>query len=233
MRPLPVKREMACSLTWTGLLLGALLCGCSLCAAWQARCLPPHGRKFFSSSLHSISSGLGSGGDPVLRLPLMEAELAILLSDIDGEDSSSVARRLELEEAISDAKIAAEFSVRRAQSEFYRAFSSADLDAMHKVWSREVHVRCVHPGMASLEGREAVMRSWEQIFSLPAFEIEPSRQQIEICRRTAVCSCIEETPSGGRLEALNIYRRDGGNWRMTLHMASPVVRPIAENPPGF
>jgi ketosteroid isomerase-like protein len=160
----------------------------------------------------------------------MEAELAILLSDIDGGGSALAARRLELEEAISDAKTAAEFSVRRAQSEFYSAFSSADLDAMHEVWSREVHVRCVHPGMASLEGREEVMRSWAQIFLSPAFVIEPSRSQIEICGRTAVCSCIEETPGGGRLEALNLYRREGGNWRMTLHMASPVVQQIVEKP---
>jgi ketosteroid isomerase-like protein len=159
----------------------------------------------------------------------MEAELATIQSDTD-----DTARRLELEEAISDAKTAGEFSVRRAQSEFYTAFSTADLDAMDKVWSREVHVRCVHPGMTSLEGREEVMQSWAQLFSSPAdaFKIEPSRSRIEICGRTAVCSCIEETPGGGRLEALNLYRREGGNWRMVLHMASPVVQRIIPNP-GF
>ena len=239
MQPLAVRRDMAWSLAWMYLLLGALLCGCSPCAAWQARCYSPphcntHGKKFLTSSLHSISAGFGSGGDPVLRLPLIEAELAILLSNIeDTGDSSSAARRLELEEAINDAKTAAEFSVRRAQLEFYSVFSLADLDAMDKVWSREVHVRCVHPGMASLEGREEVMQSWAEIFlSSPAFQIEPARSRIEICGRTAVCSCIEETPDGGRLEALNIYRREGGNWRMTLHMASPVVPRIVANP-GF
>lgn len=167
-------------------------------------------------------------GDPVLRLPLMEAELAALEgnsnNDKDAADSAS-----KLKTSISDAKTAAEFGVRRAQLEFYDAFSSADIDAMDKVWSTESHVRCVHPGMSSLEGRESVMESWKQMFSMGSggggrmFSIEPERAQVEVCGLTAICSCVEKTEGGGSLEALNIYKREGSSWRMTLHMAGPVV----------
>lgn len=156
--------------------------------------------------------------DPVLRLPLMEAELATLGQ---GDDPT------QLENAIANAKTAAEFGVRRAQSEFYEAFSNGDLKAMERVWAKESPVRCVHPAMSSLEGREAVISSWKQIFSSGGqqgqFKIEPDRVHIEICGMTAICSCVEKTEGGGKLEALNIYKREGGSWRMTLHMAGPVL----------
>lgn len=192
-----------------------------LSTAFQA---PPyflrnHGRQTTSSSfiLHSYSTGQD---DPVLRLPLMEAELATI-SDRDNTLDND--QRIELEEAIQDARTAAEFGVRRVQVDFYDAFSNGDLKAMEAIWSHENFVRCVHPGMSSFEGRVDVMQSWEQILSAPGFIITPTRSRVEICGQTAICSCIEETANGGRLEGLNVYQREGGNWRMTLHMASPII----------
>ena len=196
-----------------------------------------------SSSSSSSSAGNNQDDDPVLRLPLMEAELALLRArrrDNDNneeDDTLSMSSKLkELETAIGDAKTAAEFGVRKSQQDFYRAFSRGDLNAMEDVWSLDSHVRCVHPGMGSLEGREQVMASWEQIFTTaksssssseddddPKFPIEPVRSRVEICGLTAICSCVEKTDGGGELEALNIYKRENGSWRMTLHMAGPIV----------
>lgn len=156
--------------------------------------------------------------DPVLRLPLMEAELA---------STNDEQRKSELEEEISNAKTAAEFGVRRAQAEFYQAFAEQNVEAMKRVWSCGEDVRCVHPGMESLNGIDDVMKSWQQVFSGPAFPIEPSRVSLEICGKTAFCSCIEKTSNDGKLEALNIYRREGGSWKMTLHMASPIVMRVS------
>ena len=159
-------------------------------------------------------SASGDCGDMVLRLPLMEAELAITTHEF---------RRQELEEAISNAKTAAEFGVRRAQVEFYDAFSNQNLEGMKAVWSHADDVRCVHPGMESLNGIDDIMRSWAQVFQGEPFPIEPARVKIDICGATALCSCVEETQNGGKLEALNVYRREEGSWLMTLHMASPIV----------
>lgn len=167
-----------------------------------------------SFSSLSGASGSGQGGDPVLRLPLMEAELATLPPDAD---------KTKLISEISDAKTAAEFGVRRAQLEFYDAFSNGDLDAMDKVWSKESHVRCVHPGMSSIEGREKVMESWKQILQGEGLEIQPDRAQVEIHGLVAICSCVEVSGGASSLEAINIYKREGSRWCMTCHMAGPVV----------
>jgi len=153
--------------------------------------------------------------DPVLHLPLMEAEL-VTIAETDK-------KRQELQTAISDAKMAAELGVRRTQVKFYEAFSNRDVDSMRELWSETSEVRCIHPGMESLEGLESIMESWAAIFQGEAFTISPSRVKIDILGQTALCSCIEETPSGGQIEALNVYRREKGSWRMTLHMASPIV----------
>ncbi|KAG7353606.1 SnoaL-like domain containing protein [Nitzschia inconspicua] len=190
-----------------------------------------------SSFLHANSPKKfeTTGQDPVLRLPLMEAELATLMEINDKETQK---RQEELQGAISDAKTAAEFGVRKAQLEFYDAFSKGDMAAMEKVWSTKSHVRCVHPGMVSLEGRDKVMASWRQIFLSggggedssnnnkkkdSSFEIEPIRSQVEVHGLIALCSCVEKTQGGGSLEALNVYKREEGAWKMTLHMASPTV----------
>jgi ketosteroid isomerase-like protein len=153
--------------------------------------------------------------DPVARLPLLEAEL---VSETDKEIRQSLLER------IKDAKTNAEFGVRKAQFSFYEAFSNQDMEAMANIWSSDPSVRCVHPGMESLNGIEDIMRSWAEIFMQgDAFTIQPSRTRIDISGQTALCSCIEETPGGGQLECLNVYRREGGGWKMILHMASPVM----------
>jgi ketosteroid isomerase-like protein len=189
-------------------------------SSWQT--VPHHPRKTSRLTvLHAASPY--SGDDAVAQLPLLEAQLATLLTD-DG--------RHELEEKISNAKMAAEFGVRKAQADFYEAFSNADVEAMEKVWSSKSNVRCIHPGMESLKGKEMVMKSWTQIFSNEnSFIINPLRTHIDICGQTAICSCVEETPGGGKLEALNVYHREGGIWRMTLHMASPII--MRQQGPAF
>jgi len=162
-----------------------------------------------------------ANSDPVASLPLMEAELAAL----DVLETGDAEERSELKGRIDDAKIAAEFGVRRAQDDFYSAFSRGDLEAMGDAWSAEKRVRVVHPGMSSIEGRDAIMTSWAQILrgGDGGFDISPAQTQIEISGQVAMCSCIEETPGGGKLEALNIYIRENGSWKMILHHASPIM----------
>lgn len=153
------------------------------------------------------------GDDIVLRLPLLEAQLA---TNKGGPNDM-------LETSIEDAKMAAEFSVRRAQLRFYEAFAEQNMEKMEEVWSREFPVKCVHPGMPAMLGREAVMQSWYDIFQAATpFTVEPSQPDIEICGRTAICTCVETMNGGGALEAVNVYKREYGEWRLTLHIASPV-----------
>lgn len=195
----------------------------SICFVFQ-RCSAFQGSQWirWKSRVSSIVCATESDhDDPVLRLPLIESELSTM---IPSDDEASEKRRQDLQEAVDNARTAAEFGVRRAQVKFYEAFSNGDYSAMEAVWSDEALVRCVHPGMSALEGKDKVMKSWAQIFSQgEPFSIEPSRVHVQVSGRTAVVSCIEETPNGGNLEALNIYRREESSWRMTLHMASPII----------
>eukprot|EP00542_Grammatophora_oceanica_P014841 CAMPEP_0194032066 /NCGR_PEP_ID=MMETSP0009_2-20130614/5093_1 /TAXON_ID=210454 /ORGANISM="Grammatophora oceanica, Strain CCMP 410" /LENGTH=166 /DNA_ID=CAMNT_0038672393 /DNA_START=201 /DNA_END=698 /DNA_ORIENTATION=+ len=154
--------------------------------------------------------------DPVLRLPIMEAELALSTED--------ATKQQELREAIGDAKTAAEFGVRRVQHSFYEAFSSQDITLMRQVWSTKDDIRCVHPGMECLIGQQEVMQSWRDMFGVSdGFKISPSRVQIDVTGTTALCTCIEKTHTGGQLECVNVYRREDGDWKMILHMAAPNV----------
>jgi hypothetical protein len=188
--------------------------------------------------------------DPILRLPSLEAELVSLDMTIrmkkrDGgdEDARLDNKRQKLRSEIDDVKTAAEFSVRKAQYRFYEAFTNSDLDAMRSVWSDSTDVRCIHPGMECIDGINDIMFSWQQIFgpnstaaaaaknqgrtpspTPSSFMIEPDRSKIQIFGVTAMCSCIEKTqPGNGLLECLNVYRREDGEWKMILHMASPIV----------
>lgn len=150
--------------------------------------------------------------DVVMSLPLMEAQLA------------SRGPNPALEIKIENAKLAAEFSVRRAQVQFYEAFAAQSIEMMRQVWSTQHDCKVIHPGMSSIQGRENVLKSWEEIFSrAEPFMIEPSLPQVDICGQTAICTCVERMNGGGELEAVNIYKREKGHWRLTLHIASPIV----------
>ena len=201
--------------------------------------------------------------DPILKLPQLEAESASLKTminqrggkkDNDDDEKGMVTKLRQVQSEMDDIKATAEFSVRKTQYRFYEAFSNGDIDAMRDVWSSSKgcegdgdggddnesnddvdDVRCIHPGMESIDGYENIMSSWEQIFgtstttsssssSSSSFTIEPERSKIKIHGITAICSCIEKTqPGDGMLECLNIYRREDGEWKMILHMASPIV----------
>jgi ketosteroid isomerase-like protein len=110
-----------------------------------------------------------------------------------------------------------------ANLEFYRAFGTSDYAAMNALWARDVPVVCVHPGWPPLAGREAVMRSWRNILTNP----DPTRvachdDQAFLYDDFAVVVCEEEL-SAGHLVASNMFVKQGGQWRMVHHQASPIV----------
>lgn len=117
-----------------------------------------------------------------------------------------------------------------AEMAFYTAFVECDLRAMAEVWAHE-HVSCVHPGAALLVGREAVLRSWQNIL---ADALQP-RLQVKLLRRTEADTMavhlVEERISPGEGEAgktavvlaTNVYQRQGRGWHLLSHHASLVL----------
>ncbi len=108
----------------------------------------------------------------------------------------------------------------KANEAFYRAMQQGDREAMDRLWARQGQVICTHPGRAMLVGRAAVMESWELILDprhpLAILCEEPSAV---VTGATALVLCVERL-DGVALMAVNLYRLEDGQWRMTAHQAA-------------
>lgn len=113
---------------------------------------------------------------------------------------------------------------------FYKAFESADLDAMMQVWLDADYVECIHPMSHRLQGIEAIRNSWREIFTNEAdieFETVDTRR---IKHADLAVHVVNEhlRVSGNKtvqILATNIYEKTQRGWRMILHHASPSPRP--------
>lgn len=123
-----------------------------------------------------------------------------------------------------------EEAVLAANSAFYRAFDTRDLDAMGRIWARKSGVACVHPGWAALHGRELVLGSWKNILENPsAPRIACLSAQAYVQGDTAFVICSERLAEG-ELVATNIFVREDSVWKLAHHQASPA--PPTPDPPA-
>lgn len=121
-----------------------------------------------------------------------------------------------------------------ANTRFYGAFESGDIDLMGEVWADGDGVTCVHPGWPMLRGRPEVLRSWALIMANTAYiQFVLTEVRTEIKGDCAVLTCEEniltsdeddtELLAGGRVVSTNVFVRDDSGWRLLVHHASPVV----------
>jgi ketosteroid isomerase-like protein len=125
------------------------------------------------------------------------------------------------------------FSPDAAEDAFYRAFAALDPAAMRRVWSADDTVTCIHPGGPLLQGLQAVLQSWSEIFAgsqpprlswerLSAVEsddlaVHVTAEQIQ--------SGDPESARGARVVATNVFRRGPAGWLLVQHHASlPMIR---------
>lgn len=168
--------------------------------------------------------------DPIVQLPIWDAQMErMLLAESDENiknEEGRIAKKTmeELRQKIDQTRILGELGVRSAQVNFYDAFVKSDLDLMKNVWSSSDDSQCIHPGMSCVQGLDAIMESWAEIFrGGNTFPIVPSDTSINICGSTAICRCVENVGETS-IECINIYKRENGDWKMTLHMASATIR---------
>jgi ketosteroid isomerase-like protein len=110
---------------------------------------------------------------------------------------------------------------------FYRAFESADLDAMSDVWEHSDRVTCVHPGWGSLRGWSRVAASWAALFDggSPLQFILTDEAAI-VSGDMAVVTLDENilgASAGSTVAAMNVFVRTGDGWLMVAHHGSPVA----------
>jgi ketosteroid isomerase-like protein len=123
-------------------------------------------------------------------------------------------------------------AVLAANLEFYRAFTTRDVDAMEALWAQRAPVACVHPGWPPLADRASVMESWRGILSnSESPRIVCYDERVFLYGETALVVCEEEL-DGGTLVASNWFVREDGAWRMAHHQAGQLVarRPTGPRP---
>lgn len=108
-----------------------------------------------------------------------------------------------------------------ANGAFYEAFAAADLAQMAELWAESGPVFCCHPGWQPIQGREAVLRSWAELFAnsgpMPITHHLLARDTIG---DMGVVCCLESV-SGHGFIATNLFVRDGKLWRLVHHHAGP------------
>lgn len=126
-----------------------------------------------------------------------------------------------------------EEEVRAAHAAFYAALETGDLDAMAALWVDDDSVLCVHPGTTPVRGVSAVRRSWAMVMATtPYLQFILTDVTVRIRGDVAHVGCVENVLAadhrdpalrGGHAVATHVMLRTGGDWRLWVRHASPVV----------
>ena len=124
-----------------------------------------------------------------------------------------------------------EAGVRAANSAFYAALESRDLDAMADVWEHSDRIVVTHPGWPMLRGWARVAGSWDAIFRNTGYiQFVLTDELVTVVGDTAwvtldeniLQSASSDELSGSKATSVNVFVRDESAWKMVVHHASPV-----------
>ncbi len=122
-------------------------------------------------------------------------------------------------------------SVQGANTAFYEAFETLDIQKMDALWVQDGQVKCVHPGWEICHGWPDVRDSWVLIFN-HTHEIRFSICLIDVTVKNdlawVVCNETISTKDNekwleGHVLSTNIFERHGNTWLLVHHHGSPVL----------
>ncbi|MEX1000167.1 MAG: nuclear transport factor 2 family protein [Thermodesulfobacteriota bacterium] len=113
---------------------------------------------------------------------------------------------------------------------FYKALGTRDLELMGTVFVHDDRAGCMHPGWVMLKGWEAIRQSWENVFDpRDQLEIKLHNLTVELEGDAAWVTCIQELIYINREPVMtnvsvstNIFEKNGSQWKMVIHQASPM-----------
>jgi ketosteroid isomerase-like protein len=123
-----------------------------------------------------------------------------------------------------------------AETAFYEAVQSGDLEGLMRVWAEDDEVVCVHPNGQRMVGHAAIRESWRSVFNGGRqLQIAVSRTVRWSSMLMSIHSVIEhiavDNDQGDlTLAATNVYVRGANGWRILIHHAS-AIQDGAENAP--
>ena len=125
--------------------------------------------------------------------------------------------------------------VEKVNGEFYAAFERGDLDAMTEIWLDDPHTLCIHPGAEPLRVAASITRSWALIMAnVPYIQFFLTDVQVTVHEDVASVTCTEnvltaneetaqDSFTGAKAVATNVFVRTEDTWRLWIHHASPVI----------
>ena len=133
--------------------------------------------------------------------------------------------------------MAVEDEIQQASEQFYEALNrmlNGDLEPMMEVWSHGSDVATMHPLGGRETGWEEVRASWEQaaqafsegLVSIVSLVVVPLSDDVAYTLGTEHGEAkLGDETVGIDWRVTNIYRREGGEWKMVHHHAdvSPEV----------
>ena len=112
-----------------------------------------------------------------------------------------------------------------ANEAFYLAFGASDIDAMRNLWASKHPVLCVHPGWRLLEGREAVLGSWQRILgNVQQPGIDFFNAEAHVQAGTVLVTCYEKIGDGVCLSTNGFVLEDDAP-KMLLHHSGLCAEP--------
>jgi ketosteroid isomerase-like protein len=124
-----------------------------------------------------------------------------------------------------------EEALRAANTRFYAAFESLNLEEMEAVWEPSDLAQCVHPGWELLLGWDEIRESWQRIFAnSKRVKIALSSIWTRIEGDVGWVACTEHVTTAfadgfdeASAQATNIFIRRNGSWALVAHHASPLA----------
>ncbi len=123
-----------------------------------------------------------------------------------------------------------EKQILEVNNRFYEALGSRDIELMRTVFVQNKRAGCTHPGWIMLEGWDAIMQSWENVFDpKDTLDVRLHNLTVDIVGDSAWVTCVQEIIYIKREPMMmnvsistNIFERTESGWLMVIHQASPI-----------